>query len=98
MSPATRLISFWGTTKAMAKEPLQRFETTRDMMEALDEAVGSRISQRPIALQQTAGKGQWGHSWVSATGGLYLSVGLDLDLKIVHEQTVKQGVQYGYQD
>lgn len=34
-----------------------------------------------IALQQTAGKGQWGHSWVSAKGGLYLSVGLDLDLE-----------------
>ncbi len=35
-----------------------------------------------IALEQTAGKGQWGHTWVSATGGLYLSVGLDLDLEI----------------
>ena len=35
-----------------------------------------------IAWQQTAGKGQWGHSWVSTEGGLYLSVGLDLDLEI----------------
>jgi BirA family transcriptional regulator, biotin operon repressor / biotin---[acetyl-CoA-carboxylase] ligase len=35
-----------------------------------------------IALEQTAGKGQWGHSWSSARGGLYLSVGLDLDLEI----------------
>jgi BirA family transcriptional regulator, biotin operon repressor / biotin---[acetyl-CoA-carboxylase] ligase len=35
-----------------------------------------------IALEQTAGKGQWGHSWISATGGLYLSVALDLDLEI----------------
>lgn len=35
-----------------------------------------------IAFSQTAGKGQWGHSWISARGGLYLSVGLDLDLEI----------------
>lgn len=35
-----------------------------------------------IARQQTAGRGQWGHSWVSAEGGLYLSVGLDLNLDI----------------
>ena len=34
-----------------------------------------------IALSQTAGKGQWGHRWVSETGGLYLSIGLDLDLE-----------------
>lgn len=33
-----------------------------------------------IALEQTAGKGQWGHSWISTNGGLYLSVGLDLNL------------------
>ncbi len=35
-----------------------------------------------MALQQTAGKGQWGHSWVSAGGGLYLSVALDVDLDL----------------
>ncbi|MEL6929566.1 MAG: biotin--[acetyl-CoA-carboxylase] ligase [Cyanobacteria bacterium J06600_6] len=36
-----------------------------------------------IALLQTAGKGQWGHSWVSQPGGLYLSVGLSWDMDIV---------------
>lgn len=35
-----------------------------------------------IAFQQTAGKGQWGKQWVSSEGGLYLSVGLDVDLKM----------------
>ena len=35
-----------------------------------------------IALQQTAGKGQWGHSWVSAKGGLYLSLALSVDLEL----------------
>ena len=30
-----------------------------------------------IATQQTAGKGQWGHQWISSTGGLYLSLAID---------------------
>ena len=34
-----------------------------------------------VALEQTAGKGQWGKSWVSSSGGLYLSVALNIDLK-----------------
>ncbi len=33
-----------------------------------------------IAAQQTAGRGQWGRHWVSLPGGLYLSVGLKLDM------------------
>ncbi len=35
-----------------------------------------------IALQQTAGKGQWGKIWQSPLGGLYLSVALNLDLAL----------------
>ena len=41
---------------------------------------GDKCPLGAIALEQTAGRGQWGHTWVSNTGGLYLSVGLDLDL------------------
>ncbi|MDX2230209.1 MAG: biotin--[acetyl-CoA-carboxylase] ligase [Leptolyngbyaceae cyanobacterium bins.349] len=37
-----------------------------------------------IALQQTAGRGQWGRQWQSAPGGLYLSVGVQLKLPIDH--------------
>jgi BirA family biotin operon repressor/biotin-[acetyl-CoA-carboxylase] ligase len=33
-----------------------------------------------IATQQTAGRGQWGRTWYSPPGGLYLSVALDLSL------------------
>lgn len=33
-----------------------------------------------IALQQTAGKGQWGKTWQSSLGGLYLSVGMETNL------------------
>jgi BirA family biotin operon repressor/biotin-[acetyl-CoA-carboxylase] ligase len=48
-----------------------------------------------IALTQTAGKGQWGHSWISARGGLYLSVGLDLDLEINHYPHLVMATAWG---
>ena len=48
-----------------------------------------------IALQQTAGKGQWGHSWVSEAGGLYLSVGLDLDLDLVNYPHLVMATAWG---
>ena len=54
--------------------------TNTKLWELIDRQVECPIGA--IALQQTAGKGQWGHSWVSAKGGLYLSVGLDLNLEI----------------
>lgn len=54
--------------------------TNTKLWELIDR--GHKCPLGAIALQQTAGKGQWGHSWVSAKGGLYLSVGLDLDLEI----------------
>ena len=53
--------------------------TNTKLWELIDRQVKLPIGA--IALQQTAGKGQWGHSWVSAKGGLYLSVGLDLNLE-----------------
>lgn len=39
--------------------------------------------QTPIiamASQQTAGRGQWGRNWVSGVGGLYVSIGLTLEM------------------
>jgi BirA family biotin operon repressor/biotin-[acetyl-CoA-carboxylase] ligase len=35
-----------------------------------------------IAKQQTAGKGQWGRIWQSPIGGLYLSIGMAIDLSV----------------
>lgn len=35
-----------------------------------------------IALKQTAGKGQWGRTWQSSLGGLYLSVAIAADLAL----------------
>ena len=48
-----------------------------------------------IALEQTAGRGQWGHSWISAAGGLYLSVGLDLDLEIANYPHLVMATAWG---
>ena len=56
--------------------------TNTKLWELIDAGIKCPIGA--IALQQTAGKGQWGHSWVSPAGGLYLSVGLDLDLDIAN--------------
>ena len=64
--------------------PLSVFDcipsTNTKLWELIDR--GDKCPLGAIALQQTAGKGQWGHRWVSTAGGLYLSVGLDLDLEI----------------
>jgi BirA family biotin operon repressor/biotin-[acetyl-CoA-carboxylase] ligase len=54
--------------------------TNTQVWELIDSGIKCPLGA--IALQQTAGRGQWGHSWISARGGLYLSVGLDLDLAI----------------
>lgn len=35
-----------------------------------------------IATQQTAGRGQWGRQWQSLSGGLYLSVAINLNLPV----------------
>ena len=35
-----------------------------------------------IASEQTAGRGQWGRSWQSEQGGLYLSLGLPMEMSV----------------
>ncbi len=52
--------------------------TNQTLWEAIDRGAGEGTVV--IALQQTAGKGQWGRQWVSSKGGLYLSVALEPDL------------------
>lgn len=54
--------------------------TNIKVWELIDSEIEMPISA--IALQQTAGKGQWGHNWISSAGGLYFSLGFDLDLAI----------------
>lgn len=43
---------------------------------------GAKAGTVAIARQQSAGKGQRGHQWVSAIGGLYLSLALEPDLPV----------------
>lgn len=52
--------------------------TNQTLWELLDQ--GATPGTVVIALQQTAGRGQWGRQWQSSTGGLYLSVALAPDL------------------
>ena len=67
--------------------------TNTKLWELIDRGAKSPLGA--IALQQTAGKGQWGHLWVSKTGGLYLSVGLDLDLEIANYSHLVMATAWG---
>lgn len=56
---------------------------------------GVELPCSAIALQQTAGKGQWGKSWVSHRGGLYLSVALDIDLDLNNNAHLVMATAWG---
>ena len=56
---------------------------------------GEKVPVGAIAFQQTAGKGQWGKNWVSAEGGLYLSVALDLDLDLKNNSHLVMATAWG---
>lgn len=42
---------------------------------------GAPVGTAVIALEQTAGKGQWGRQWSSNKGGLYLSLALEPNMR-----------------
>ncbi|WP_126147106.1 biotin--[acetyl-CoA-carboxylase] ligase [Synechococcus elongatus] len=54
-----------------------------------------RHEQVLIAAQQRAGRGQQGRSWLSPLGGLYLSLGLDLDLHLSESARLIFGAAWG---
>ncbi len=58
--------------------PLHHFETVGSTNTALWEllAQGATPGTAVIAVQQQSGRGQWGRTWVSPPGGLYLSVAI----------------------
>lgn len=62
------------------------FETLASTNQTAWELFNQSASQGTVvlALEQTAGRGQWGRQWVSSTGGLYLSVLLTPNLAIEH--------------
>lgn len=72
--------------KAHLKQPsysLHIFDTVTSTNEVIWQllAEGNPFPVVAIATQQTAGRGQWGRNWVSHAGGLYLSIGLNVNLK-----------------
>ena len=58
--------------------PLHHFETLASTNTTLWEllAQGAGPGTAVVATQQTAGRGQWGRTWWSQPGGLYLSVAI----------------------
>ncbi|TVQ47738.1 MAG: biotin--[acetyl-CoA-carboxylase] ligase [Gloeocapsa sp. DLM2.Bin57] len=54
--------------------------TNQKLWELIDQKYS--LPRVAIALQQSAGRGQWGRVWESPPGGLYLSLGLPLDLEV----------------
>jgi BirA family biotin operon repressor/biotin-[acetyl-CoA-carboxylase] ligase len=48
-----------------------------------------------IALQQSAGRGQWGRTWQSLPGGLYLSVAIEPNLPIICAPHLTFAVAWG---
>lgn len=62
---------------------LQVFETLPSTNQTLWELLnqGAASGTVVIALQQTAGRGQWGRQWQSTLGGLYLSLALTPNLQ-----------------
>jgi BirA family biotin operon repressor/biotin-[acetyl-CoA-carboxylase] ligase len=64
--------------KLLLQVPLYIFDsipsTNQRLWQLIDE--GKQLPMAAIALQQTAGRGQWGKIWHSSLGGLYLSLGI----------------------
>ncbi len=55
------------------------------------------VGAEPIAIagSQTAGRGQWGRQWRSPTGGLYLSVGVALNLELEQAALLTMATGWG---
>lgn len=65
------------TTQTLGRS-LYLFDTVASTNTALNETLeeGAPIGSVAIATIQTAGRGQWGRTWVSQAGGLYLSIAI----------------------
>lgn len=48
-----------------------------------------------IATQQTAGRGQWGRQWISANGGLYVSVAINSKLEATDSYQLTLATAWG---
>ncbi|VEP14785.1 BirA, biotin-(Acetyl-CoA-carboxylase) ligase [Hyella patelloides LEGE 07179] len=70
--------------------------TNKKMWQLIDN--NSELPIAIIAVQQTSGKGQWGKTWQSGLGGLYLSVALKCDLILEHSFHLVMAIAVGITD
>jgi BirA family transcriptional regulator, biotin operon repressor / biotin---[acetyl-CoA-carboxylase] ligase len=76
---------------------LKIFDTVNSTNQTLWEMIDTGITEPTaiIALKQTKGKGQWGRTWQSLAGGLYLSVGLFPQIPIENSAQITLAVASG---
>ncbi len=77
--------------------PLHIFETIPSTNTQLWKLIdrGETNPLAAIALEQTAGKGQWGREWQSSIGGLYLSVGISPNLAMQNNAHLVMSTAWG---
>ncbi len=77
--------------------PIHVFETLASTNETLWQLLdrGATPGTIAIASQQTAGRGQWGRTWISTSGGLYLSLALAPDLAAENSTHLTLGIAWG---
>jgi BirA family biotin operon repressor/biotin-[acetyl-CoA-carboxylase] ligase len=67
--------------------------TNQTLWKLIDQ--GASVGTVVVALQQTAGRGQWGRQWSSNLGGLYLSCALAPDLLVAHSSYLTISTAWG---
>ncbi|PSB05164.1 biotin--[acetyl-CoA-carboxylase] ligase [Merismopedia glauca] len=80
------LVGYWLGDRLPLKINLQVYDTLASTSETLWKLMekGASPGTVVVALQQTAGRGQWGRQWSSNLGGLYLSLALTPNLPTAH--------------
>lgn len=77
--------------------PLKVFATIPSTNQKLWELIDRQqpIPLAAIALQQTSGRGQWGRTWLSSNGGLYLSVAISPSLLLNNHSHLVMATAWG---
>ena len=74
--------------------PFDRLDSTNQTLWQLI-AQGEPVNTAVIAAQQQQGRGQWGRSWLSPPGGLYLSLGLTPHLPVADGAQITLATAWG---
>jgi BirA family biotin operon repressor/biotin-[acetyl-CoA-carboxylase] ligase len=77
--------------------PLHVFATLMSTNQTAWDLLGQAIAEGTaiLALEQTAGRGQWGRQWTSLQGGLYLSVVLTPNLRVEYAAQLTLCIAWG---